>query len=75
MWEHQRKPWTFNSGGEGSGMYITYDGGDNWKKIGETSGLPTHKSSSMKWHSNAELKTLFVKPTGVNKKIIFIKTL
>jgi len=40
MWEHSRKPWTFNSGGEGSGMYITYDGGDNWKKIGEDDGLP-----------------------------------
>ncbi|MEM6963678.1 MAG: hypothetical protein AAF573_02860, partial [Bacteroidota bacterium] len=27
MWEFRRKPWTFTSGGEGSGMYITYDGG------------------------------------------------
>ena len=40
MWEHRRKPWTFNSGGEGSGMYITYDGGDNWKKLTEKEGLP-----------------------------------
>lgn len=32
MWEHRRKPWTFNSGGEGSGLYITYDGGENWIK-------------------------------------------
>ena len=40
MWEHSRKPWTFNSGGEGSGMYITYDGGDNWKKLTEKEGLP-----------------------------------
>jgi photosystem II stability/assembly factor-like uncharacterized protein len=40
MWEHSRKPWTFNSGGEGSGMYITYDGGENWKKITEKEGLP-----------------------------------
>ncbi|MDX1666276.1 MAG: hypothetical protein R3350_03560, partial [Saprospiraceae bacterium] len=28
MWEFGRLPWTFNSGGEGSGLYITYDGGD-----------------------------------------------
>ena len=41
MWEHRRKPWTFNSGGEGSGMYITYDGGENWKQITEKDGLPT----------------------------------
>ena len=32
MWEHKRQPWTFNSGGPGSGMYITYDGGKNWEK-------------------------------------------
>ena len=38
MWEHLRKPWTFNSGGKGSGMYITTDGGDSWKKVSE--GLP-----------------------------------
>ena len=40
MWEHQRKPWTFTSGGQGSGMYITYDGGENWKKLTPKSGLP-----------------------------------
>lgn len=38
MWEHQRKPYFFNSGGEGSGIYITYDAGKNWKKVKE--GLP-----------------------------------
>ncbi len=40
MWEYQRKPWTFNSGGEGSGLYLTYDGGKNWKKITSKEGLP-----------------------------------
>jgi photosystem II stability/assembly factor-like uncharacterized protein len=40
MWEHKRDPWFFKSGGEGSGLYITHDGGDNWKKIGEEEGLP-----------------------------------
>jgi photosystem II stability/assembly factor-like uncharacterized protein len=40
LWEHQRKPWTFKSGGEGSGMYITYDGGENWKKLSDKDGLP-----------------------------------
>jgi photosystem II stability/assembly factor-like uncharacterized protein len=32
MWEHKRDPWFFKSGGEGSGLYITYDGGENWTK-------------------------------------------
>ncbi len=40
MWEHRRKPWTFNSGGEGSGIYITYDGAENWKKLTDENGLP-----------------------------------
>jgi photosystem II stability/assembly factor-like uncharacterized protein len=40
MWEHKRDPWFFKSGGEGSGLYITHDGGDNWKKITEKEGLP-----------------------------------
>jgi len=40
MWEHGRKPWTFNSGGPGSGLYLTYDGGDTWKKITAKDGLP-----------------------------------
>ncbi|AZQ44152.1 WD40/YVTN/BNR-like repeat-containing protein [Nonlabens ponticola] len=40
MWEHKRDPWFFKSGGEGSGLYITYDGGENWKKMTEDDGLP-----------------------------------
>ncbi|MBT7850534.1 MAG: hypothetical protein HN714_03295 [Formosa sp.] len=40
MWEHKRDPWFFNSGGEGSGLYSTYDGGETWKKITSEDGLP-----------------------------------
>ena len=40
MWEYGRKPWTFNSGGKSSGLYITYDGGNNWKKVTDADGLP-----------------------------------
>ncbi len=40
MWEFGRKPWTFNSGGKGSGIYITYDGGENWIKLTDKDGLP-----------------------------------
>ncbi|WP_438969052.1 WD40/YVTN/BNR-like repeat-containing protein [Nonlabens sp.] len=40
MWEHKRDPWFFKSGGEGSGLYMTHDGGENWKKITEEDGLP-----------------------------------
>ena len=40
LWEHKREPWFFNSGGAGSGIHITYDGGENWKKITVEDGLP-----------------------------------
>ena len=40
MWEHKRDPWFFNSGGEGSGLHITHDGGKTWKKITDKEGFP-----------------------------------
>lgn len=40
MWEFRRWPWTFKSGGEGSGLYITVDGGENWTEITSEDGLP-----------------------------------
>ena len=40
MWEHRRQPWTFKSGGPGSGIYITLDGGKKWKKLSQKEGLP-----------------------------------
>ena len=40
--------------------------------VGETAGLPDHKSLSMKWDNKSQLKTKFVKPTGENKKLIFV---
>ncbi|MCB0582955.1 MAG: glycosyl hydrolase, partial [Phaeodactylibacter sp.] len=38
MWEHQRLPWKVISGGPGSGLYKSTDGGENWQKIQD--GLP-----------------------------------
>ncbi|MCB0461857.1 MAG: hypothetical protein KDC81_04060, partial [Flavobacteriaceae bacterium] len=40
LWEHKRDPWFFKSGGEGSGLHITYDGGNTWKKVTEKEGFP-----------------------------------
>lgn len=40
MWEHLRQPWFFKSGGVGSGLHLTVDGGKNWKKLTERDGLP-----------------------------------
>ena len=40
MWEYRRWPWFFHSGGPGSGFYVTYDGGANWKRYTVEDGLP-----------------------------------
>ncbi len=40
MWQHRRTPYSFKSGGSGSGLYITYDAGKTWKKLGKEEGLP-----------------------------------
>lgn len=40
MWQHRRTPWDFKSGGQGSGLYITVDGGKSWKKLAKDDGLP-----------------------------------
>ncbi len=40
MWEHKRDPWFFKSGGEGSGLHMTHDGGKTWKKLTDKDGLP-----------------------------------
>ena len=39
LWQARRFPWGMTSGGEGSGLYISRDGGDNWTRL-EGSGLP-----------------------------------
>jgi photosystem II stability/assembly factor-like uncharacterized protein len=39
-WQFYRTPWTFHSGGPGSGMHLSWDGGDSWRKITSQDGLP-----------------------------------
>lgn len=40
MWTFQRTPYSFNSGGSGSGLYRSVDGGDTWRRLGVAEGLP-----------------------------------
>jgi photosystem II stability/assembly factor-like uncharacterized protein len=40
MWQFRRTPWDLKSGGPGSGMFITIDGGKNWKKLSKEDGMP-----------------------------------
>jgi photosystem II stability/assembly factor-like uncharacterized protein len=47
MYEFRRWPWFYESGGHGSGLYISRDGGDNWKKLTPEDGLPEGKLGRM----------------------------
>lgn len=40
LYEHKRTPYYFTSGGKGSGLFVTYDGGENWQQLGVQEGLP-----------------------------------
>ncbi len=39
MWQAVRTPWSLESGGPGSGLYRSFDGGATWKRL-EGHGLP-----------------------------------
>ena len=62
---------TFVGGGNNGAVYRA----DNWNMVGHSAGLPKHKMVSMKWNDKEELKEKFVKPTGENKKLIFVTKL
>jgi photosystem II stability/assembly factor-like uncharacterized protein len=38
LWDHQRLPWTIRSGGPGSGLWKSTDGGGSWQRLRQ--GLP-----------------------------------
>ncbi len=39
FWQTRRYPWALTSGGPGSGLYVSRDGGDTWKQL-KGKGLP-----------------------------------
>jgi photosystem II stability/assembly factor-like uncharacterized protein len=39
-WEGYRNGHSMSSGGKGSGMYKSIDGGDTWKSLNEKPGMP-----------------------------------
>ena len=41
MWEFRREPWFLTSGGPGSGLFVTHDGGDSWRRFTEDDGMPS----------------------------------
>ena len=41
FWQAHRTPWMLVSGGAGSGLFKTIDGGDTWTEITRNAGLPS----------------------------------
>ncbi len=39
-WEYRRWPWFFRSGGDGSGLWQSFDGGETWTRQTTANGLP-----------------------------------
>src|SRR5207247_5951126 len=39
LWQARRQPWFFSSGGHGSGLYRSTDGGTTWQQL-QGNGLP-----------------------------------
>jgi photosystem II stability/assembly factor-like uncharacterized protein len=68
MWEHGRKPWKVISGGEGSGLYKSVDGGTTWNKI--HNGLPKEmgKMSIAVARSNSEKLYALIESDSDNEK-------
>jgi photosystem II stability/assembly factor-like uncharacterized protein len=46
LWQTRRKPWDLTSGGPGSGLYVSHDGGDTWDQLGPT----TKKRGDKEWN-------------------------
>ena len=44
LWQTRRRPWELTSGGPGSGLYVSRDGGDTWTQL---SSRPTASSKGL----------------------------
>ena len=47
MWQFRRSPYNFKSGGPGSGLYVSHNGGDSWRRYEEEDGMPEGELGKM----------------------------
>jgi photosystem II stability/assembly factor-like uncharacterized protein len=73
MWHHQRKPWMVISGGEGSALYKSSNGGDSWEEI--NNGLPEEKgkmSIAVSRSNSNKIYALIESDTQEDKSGLFV---
>jgi photosystem II stability/assembly factor-like uncharacterized protein len=69
LYEFRRQPWFFESGGKGSGLYVTHDGGTSWKQLTPEDGLPEGKLGRIGVAvapSDPDMVYAFIEDTGKN---------
>ena len=54
LWQIGRKPWRLDSGGPGSGLFKTTDGGDNWTEISHAQACPKTGGPHRRHHLTGE---------------------
>ena len=62
LYDHHRTPYSFVSGGSGSGLYTTINGGKTWQKIGPENGI-----------SNGELGRIGIAIAPSNPERVYAK--
>jgi photosystem II stability/assembly factor-like uncharacterized protein len=57
MWDHQVKPWYYRSGGPGSGLWKSTDGGSHWERL--HGGLPEEMGNTAVSVSGADSNRVY----------------
>ena len=55
LWQTRRRPWEMVSGGPGSGLYVSRDGGDTWEQLGPKPAAGPQKKGEEKSESGLPL--------------------
>jgi len=66
LWQTRRRPWEMTSGGPGSGLYVSRDGGDSWTQL---IPAPTAESADFGKDASAGKKYAAGLPEGIWGKV------